>query len=185
MRVADPTNSNPLLSLSLSVMEEESKPKWEGKATANLIGSAPEKVWPLLEDFCSLSKYLTTLDNCYHLEGEFGKPGLIRYCDATVPSPSGGDEKLTLWCHEKLLAIDPVERWMTYNVLDNNMGFTTYVSTIKVLPIDGDDEPGCRIEWSFITDPVEGSTQENLVNYIDSSVHSLAENIAKALQSTE
>ncbi|KAH7839768.1 hypothetical protein Vadar_008575 [Vaccinium darrowii] len=44
-------------------------------------------------------------------EGEFGKPGLIRCCDGTVPSPSSGDEKLTLWCHEKLLAIDPVERW--------------------------------------------------------------------------
>ncbi|KAE9452321.1 hypothetical protein C3L33_15776, partial [Rhododendron williamsianum] len=164
-------------------MEEGSNPKWKGKATANLVGSTPEQVWPLLEDFCNLSKYLTTLDTCYHVEGELGKPGLIRYCGATVPSPSGGDEKLTLWCHEKLLAMDPIGTLMTYNVLDNNMGFKSYESTIKLLPIDGDDEPGCRIEWSFVTDPVEGNTQEDLVNYLDSSVRTMAMNMGNALKS--
>ncbi|KAF7112504.1 hypothetical protein RHSIM_RhsimUnG0223000 [Rhododendron simsii] len=164
-------------------MEEGSNPKWEGKATANLVGSTPEQVWPLLEDFCNLNKYLTTLDTCYRVEGELGKPGLIRYCGATVPSLSGGDEKLTLWCHEKLLAMDPIGRLMTYVVLDNNMGFKSYESTIKLLPIDGDDEPGCRIEWSFVTDPVEGNTQEDLVNYLDSSVRTMAMNMGNALKS--
>ncbi|XP_057466636.1 lachrymatory-factor synthase-like [Actinidia eriantha] len=165
-------------------MAEETQPKWEGKATVKLIGSTPDQVWPLLEDFCSLNKYLPTIDTCHQVEGVYGQPGLIRYCASTITSSSRGTgEKAIKWCHEKLLAMDPIERCLTYEVLDNNMGFNSYLSTMKVLPIDGDDEHGCQIEWSFVCDPIGGFRFDDLLTYIDSSARSMVEKIGKALQS--
>ncbi|KAL6986789.1 hypothetical protein U1Q18_043555 [Sarracenia purpurea var. burkii] len=168
-------------------MEERTERKWEAKTTAKVHESTPEQVWSLLEDFCSLKKYLPTIDTCYKIEGAYGQPGLIRYCASTVSSSSGGsDDHPTInWCHEKLLSMDPIERCLTYEVLDNNLGFKSYLSTMKVLPIDGDGEPGCQIEWSFVSDPIEGFGFDKLLTYVDSSAHAMAANIEKALHSSE
>ncbi|GMQ03477.1 hypothetical protein CsSME_00049261 [Camellia sinensis var. sinensis] len=159
--------------------------KWEGKASANLVGSTPQEVWPHLADFFNLTKYLPSIDTCYKIEGEDGKPGLIRYCSSTITSSSGGsDEVVIKWCHEKLLEIDPSKWYFNYEALDNNMGIRSYFSTIKILPIDGGEEDGCEIEWSYSADPIEGFTFDSFLAYIDTSIHTMAENIGKAIQST-
>ncbi|CAK9180934.1 unnamed protein product [Ilex paraguariensis] len=165
-------------------MAEEAKPKWEGKATAKLKGLAASQVWPLLEDFCSFNKWIPTIDTCYQVEGVNGQPGLFRYCAATISSSSDGSEKSIKWCHEKLLEIDPIQRCLSYEVLDNNLGFKSSVSKMEVLPTDGDEQHGCEIEWSFVADPVEGLTFEGLLAYFDSSLQGVAENMEKALLST-
>ncbi|KAK2981505.1 hypothetical protein RJ640_030967 [Escallonia rubra] len=77
--------------------------------------------------------------------------GLVRYCTSTLPS-DGGNAATTLWCHEMLVAVDAAGRRLTYEVVDNNMGFKQYLSTIKLSPIDGDDKPSCEIEFWEIND---------------------------------
>ncbi|PIN24704.1 hypothetical protein CDL12_02560 [Handroanthus impetiginosus] len=160
---------------------ETDKPKWEGKATAKLHKHTAEKVWPLLGDFCSFDKWLPTIHTCSKVDGVDGLPGLVRYCAGTVPDGNGGG--VAKWCHEKLIDIDSVEKCLSYEVLDNNMGFKSYKSTMKVMPIDGgDDLGGCKIEWSFLADPVEGLSFEDLAAYVDQSLQGMAKNMEKELE---
>ncbi|OIT27543.1 PREDICTED: lachrymatory-factor synthase-like [Nicotiana attenuata] len=156
--------------------------KWEGKAIANLKGPKAEQVWPLFEDFFNFQKVLPTIDTCYQV-----KDGLTRCCARTLPPSSDGGESIIKWCHERLLAVDNIERCLTYEVLDNNMGIRSYVATFKVLSISDDiddHELGCQIQWSFVADPIDGLTLEFFLGYVDSSLQSMAENIEKALEST-
>ncbi|KAI3468187.1 hypothetical protein Pfo_024850 [Paulownia fortunei] len=164
---------------------EADEPKWEGKATAKLNKPTAEEVWPLLEDFCSFHKWLPSIDTCCKVEGVEGRRGLVRYCAATLPPPSDGGERVVKWCHEKLLAVDPIGKCLSYEVLDNNMGLKSYRSTIKVVPIKGgDDLSGCEIEWSFLADPVEGLSYEDMVTYLDMNLQGVAQNMEKALESS-
>ena len=52
--------------------------------------------------------------------------------------------------------INPIERCISYEIMENNVGFKSYMATIEVLPINGDGQNGCKIEWSFVADPIEG-----------------------------
>lgn len=167
-------------------MAEEAQAKlWEGKVCAKLRGPKAETIWSFLEDFCSLDKWLPVLDTCYKVEGVDGQPGLVRYCGTTITSPS--NEPITLWCHEKLVEIDEIQRMLSYEIIDNNMGMKMYKATISVVPLSmegGDDESGCEIKWSFVAEPLESSKFEDFQSYIKSSVHGMAQTMEKALQST-
>ena len=160
-------------------MAEETQFKWEGKATAELKSTKPDQVWPFLEDFCGLHKWMPSLDTCYQVEGVKGQPGLIRYCSSTAASPDNPDQTTVNWVKEKLLTIDPINHCFSYEVLDNNMGFNSYVTTFKVIPINGG---GCLIQWSFVCDPVQGWRYEDLASYIDSSLQFMAKKMEETLQ---
>jgi len=51
---------------------------------------------------------------------------------------------------------NPIERCISYEIMENNVGFKSYVATIEVLPINGDGQNGYKIEWSFVADQIEG-----------------------------
>lgn len=158
-------------------MAEESKAKWEGKATVEVAGISAEQAWPLLEDFCNLHK-LIPIDTCYQVEGIPGQPGLIRYCASTIQGVADAEPTLN-WAKEKLLTIDPIQRCLSYEIVDNNMGFKSYVGTLKVLYGDA-AKPGCKVEWGFVSDPVEGWTIQALNSYVESSLQFMAKKIQLA-----
>ncbi|KAF8035897.1 hypothetical protein BT93_C1808 [Corymbia citriodora subsp. variegata] len=163
--------------------EEETQPKWEGKAIAELKGPTPDQVWPFLEDFCNLHKLLPSVNTCHRVEGVPGQPGLIRHC--TFASLDGDSDPSKLkWANERLLKMDPSDKCFSYEVLNNNMGMNSYVSTVRVMPVsDGDGKiVGCMIEWSFVSDPVEGLGPQDLSSYIDFGLQSMATKIESAIQ---
>lgn len=101
--------------------------KWEGKSTAEIKPFTAEQIWPFLsEDFCSLHKWFPGIDSCHLVEGTPGQPGLIRHC---------ANSSASTWAKEKLLTIDNDQKQLTYQVIDNNVGFQNYVATIKVSPL--------------------------------------------------
>ncbi|XP_071719481.1 lachrymatory-factor synthase-like [Rutidosis leptorrhynchoides] len=154
-------------------MDENTKTsKWEGKVGRELQTTKAEQIWPLFEDFCSIHKWLPSINTCHYVEGVHGQPGLVRYCES---SSSNGFVK---WCHEKLISIDHAERCLSYEVKENNVGFTYYVAELKVIEI----ESGCKIEWSFVSDPIEGWRLEDLCGYIESSLKTMAERMEMGLQ---
>ncbi|KAL3500610.1 hypothetical protein ACH5RR_039703 [Cinchona calisaya] len=161
-------------------MEAQKQLKWEGKAIGRLKnGIKAESVWPLLEDFCSIHKWLPTINTCYQVEGVYGQPGLVRYCGKEIKNNS---VMTSQWCHEKLIAMDPVVRCLSYEVLENNMGFKSYIATIKLATISSDaDENGCQIEWSFLADPVEGLSCEVLLSYLKLALKGMVKNVERAL----
>ncbi|GAU14249.1 hypothetical protein TSUD_308090 [Trifolium subterraneum] len=147
-------------------MGEESQPIWEGKVTIDAATITSQQAWLALEDFCNLHKWIP-IDTCYQLEGIENQPGLIRYCATTIKTPDS--EPTINWAKEKLLKIDPIKRCLSYEIVDSNMGFKSYVATLKVVPINGDDEAaaGCVIEWGFVCDPVEGWTLQDFNSYVE------------------
>ncbi|KAE9609130.1 putative polyketide cyclase/dehydrase, START-like domain-containing protein [Lupinus albus] len=162
-------------------MGEESNAKWEGKAIAEITKNSAEQVWPYIEDFCNIHK-LIPLDICNKVEGIEGQPGLTRYCATTIKGEADDAEiKINNWVNEKLLTIDPVQRCLSYEVGQNNMGFKSYVSTIKVLATTEDAKVGgCKLEWGFVCDPVEGWRFQDLNSYIDSTLQGMAKKIEAA-----
>ncbi|XP_022996730.1 lachrymatory-factor synthase-like [Cucurbita maxima] len=163
-------------------MEEQLLPpsKWEGEVSAETTAGKPHEIWPLLaDDFCSLHKWLP-MDTCHYVEGVEGQPGLIRYC-ATTDTTSSSEPSIK-WAHERLKLIDPTEHILTYEILDNNIGFKSYVATIKLLPGGGDDGGGCKMVWSFEADPIEGWPLEEFVKYLEFSLQQMVNKMAGYLQ---
>ncbi|XP_038886052.1 lachrymatory-factor synthase-like [Benincasa hispida] len=163
-------------------MEGQSPPpKWEGEVSAETTAGKPHEIWPLLaDDFCSLHKWLP-IDTCHYVEGVPGQPGLIRYCASTdmISSP----EPSIKWAHERLTQIDPTKYTLTYEIRENNIGFKSYVATMKLLPDGGGDGGGgCKIVWSFVADPIEGWPLEEFVKYLDFSLHHMVNKMAEYLQ---
>ncbi|XP_014500751.1 lachrymatory-factor synthase [Vigna radiata var. radiata] len=156
-------------------MGEKSDERWKGKAVVELADTNGEVAWSVIEDFCNIHKWMS-LDTCYQQEGSLGKPGLIRYCASTIVDDVEKTPTLK-WVKEKLLAIDPVERCLSYEVIENNMGFKFYVATLKVL---SREEGGCKIEWGFVCDPMEGWSVEGLESYVESSLQIIKKNIQLA-----
>lgn len=159
-------------------MAEEQPSKWEGKESIESAGITAEQVWACLEDFCNAHKWLPNLDTCYLVEGAPGQPGLIRYCG----SSQSDDHEVTIrWVKEKLILMDPIQRCLSYEVTDNNMGIKSYVATIKVRPINFDNGmEGCRIEWSYVADPFEGWRFEDFASYIDYSLKFMTKTMESA-----
>lgn len=160
-------------------MEEQSPPaKWEGEVSAEVTAAEPQEVWPLIADeFCSLHKWIP-IDTCHHVAGVPGQPGLTRRC-ATTHTPSEAAAPSTKWADERLILIDPTEHVLSYEILDNNFGFKSYVATFKLLPT-GDG--GCRIVWSFVADPIEGWPLDEFLKYLQFSVQHMAEKMGDFLQ---
>lgn len=154
--------------------EEPIQPKWESRASAELKGSKAQDVWPLVADFCNIDKWFPNLHTCYQVEGVSGQPGLVRYCEM-------GRDETTLWAKEKLLMIDPTNQSITYEVGDNNLGLKSYVATVPVVPINNNN--GCKIEWSYVCNPIEGSSLEEFQSFVEYCLQGIAKKMELALVS--
>ncbi|CAK8568886.1 unnamed protein product [Lathyrus sativus] len=158
-------------------MGQESNPLWEGKLTVELPSTAPEQAWSALEDFCNLHKWIP-IQTSHYVEGVQGQPGLVRYCSSTVKGADDESETTVKWAKEKLLMMDPLQRCLSYEIGENNMGFKSYVATMKVIPVEGDGETvGCLIEWGFVCDPVEGWSFQDFSSYVEYCLQFMAKKI--------
>ncbi|KAK1425981.1 hypothetical protein QVD17_14648 [Tagetes erecta] len=133
--------------------------KWEGKVRSSLTKANAHQIWPFFIDFFNFHKWFPTLSTCYGVHGTNGQVGGTRYC-AGFSLPNEADQ--VSWSKERLVAVDHEKMSMSYEMLDCNVGFDSYLSTIKV--VCGDDDEGCVVEWSFVVNPVEGLRYEDLLH---------------------
>ncbi|XP_074289338.1 lachrymatory-factor synthase-like [Silene latifolia] len=159
-------------------MGEQNIRKWEGETRVEIQNISPKEIWPLISDFCSLNKWFPHVKTCYLVEGVPNEVGMIRYCgNKEFPSE---DEQ---WAKEKLLMIDSSNMCFSYEIVDNNAGFKSYVATVRLERVDDEDGGvcGCRIVWSFVADPVDGFTLEGLVGFIGSLAQVMAKRMEESL----
>lgn len=160
--------------------EAESVSKWEGKVSARLTKASTHQIWPLYKDFFNFHKWFPSLSTCYGVHGTNGEPGCIRYCSgSSIPSSNG--DKLVNWSKERLISVDEAEHRLCYEIVDSNIGFNSYVSTVQILPGDHDCQHGCVIEWSFTVDPVVGWVLDDLVNKYHVGLQRMAQRMEDAL----
>ncbi|KAJ0030406.1 hypothetical protein Pint_13258 [Pistacia integerrima] len=168
----------------LEVQVQEQQPKWKGKTSAEMAGIKAEQVWPFLEDFFGLDKWFPTLTTCIPVEGISGQPGCVRYCAGfRTPVDSDDGEETVNWTNQKLLSIDPTKMTFSYSIIDGNVGFNKYVSTVTVVKKE-DEEEGCRIEWEYEVEPVKvkGWTLEHLDCFISTGLQVMVERMKEAIQ---
>ncbi|ESW33362.1 hypothetical protein PHAVU_001G063200 [Phaseolus vulgaris] len=163
-------------------MEQDSdhRQRWEGKVSARLRNVTKAQAWPLVKDFFNLHKRFPTLATCYGIHGSNGDPGCIRYC-AGSSIPSNGPATVS-WSKERLVAVDDVDLRLEYEIVDSNIGFGSYESTMKVLS-DDDDSNGCMLEWSFAVDPVQGLDLQELVLKYHVGLQLMAHKMEEEIQS--
>ncbi|KAJ4708102.1 lachrymatory-factor synthase [Melia azedarach] len=169
-------------------------PKWEGKVSTRLSKATADQIWPLFTDFFNVHKYFPSLETSYGLHGTNGESGGIRYCAGfSIPSTSKStgsspdteaERPVRSWSKERLVTVDHVQRCLSYEMIDSNIGFNSYVSTVKIVPVptdDNDGQSGCVIEWSFTVDPVEGLVFDDLVNKYDLGLQRMAKRMEDAV----
>ncbi|PSS15569.1 Lachrymatory-factor synthase [Actinidia chinensis var. chinensis] len=142
-------------------------------------------MWPLLEDFFNIHKWNSLLETCYGVEGKSGQPGCIRYCSATSNLPANPGERITKWALEKLVEIDRTERSLSYEFVDNNIGYNSHMATMKLLPFESCEGEGSEIVWSFVVNPVEGSTLDGMVSFYDSILQGMAQKMEQTVRAAK
>ncbi|KAK3165313.1 hypothetical protein QOZ80_1AG0031680 [Eleusine coracana subsp. coracana] len=153
---------------------------WRGSVRAVAAGPSPDAAWALLGDFCSLHRWVPSLSTCRLVEGAAGRPGCVRHCAgpvnmaAAAASGKEEEEEEAGWSRERLVAIDHVARWYSYEVVESNKGIGRYRATVQVEP----DPAGCAVAWSFEADPVQGWTLDGFVGFL----HKLARGVAGRLE---
>ncbi|CAN6564410.1 unnamed protein product [Malus baccata var. baccata] len=164
-------------------MALEKQLKWEGKASAELKGPKAEQIWPLLEDFFGLHKWFPTLTTCLGVEGTPGVAGCVRFC-AGVKTPvdhksdQNQDQEKVNWTKQKLLSIDPAKMTYSYSIIDGNIGFNSYISTVQVVLKDA----GCTIVWKYEVEPVEGWRLEDLDLLIGTGLQVMSSRMEASLE---
>ncbi|KAL9443628.1 hypothetical protein AB3S75_016904 [Citrus x aurantiifolia] len=163
---------------------KQEQPKWQGRACEELTGVKAEQIWAFLDDFFGLDKWFPTLTTCIPIQGISGQPGCVRFCagfKTPVDNKDDDHEESVNWTKQKLLAINAEEMTLTYSIVDGNVGFYGYVSTLTVAP----KENGCYIEWKYEVEPVKGWRLEDLDCFISSGLQVMARRMKEALQAYE
>ncbi|KAL8522115.1 hypothetical protein ACS0TY_012314 [Phlomoides rotata] len=141
-----------------------SQQKWKAKVSTKLEKARPDQIWPLFGDFFGLHKWFPGLPTCYGVHGVNGDPGCIRRCSGfglKRPQEINGDDSTLSWSEEKLVSIDHDRMSLTYEMVDSNIGFNCYVSTVEVVPAA--EGAAAAVEWWISLDPVAGWKLEDLV----------------------
>jgi len=159
-------------------MEQNIIQRWEAKVSTKLKNTTKLQAWPLIKDFFNLHKRFPNLATCYGIHGSNGEVGCIRYC-AGFSLPSDGSQEVS-WSKERLVAVDEVDLSIKYEIVECNIGFECYESTMRV--VDGDG--GCVVEWFFGVDPVEGLEFEDLVSKFRVGIQDMAQKMEEEIASS-
>lgn len=165
--------------------------KWAGKVSITLWSTKPHQIWPLFKDFFNLHKYFPSLSNSYGIHGTNGEIGCIRFCLGSSIQPTTGCDpeingrEVVSWSKERLIAVDEVNMSLSYEIIDSNIGFTSYTSTVRISQ-GGDDQgdEGCVIEWIFTVDPIEGLRFEDLLKKYEVGLQRMAKAMEDSLSSS-
>ncbi|GAA0182741.1 hypothetical protein LIER_30417 [Lithospermum erythrorhizon] len=149
---------------------------WELNLSAKINGPTVDQVWPYLADYCNLYKIYPT-DVTFCDKGTKVQPGLNRYSLTKSPTPSDPNSTVVFWVAEELLKISATEKYVTYEIQENNRGIDKLIATMQVLP-SGDN--GCKFKWTIVASPFGGLTHKVFVESFEgflSSIVSLIENL--------
>ncbi|KAM1173686.1 hypothetical protein FF1_026347 [Malus domestica] len=134
-------------------------------------------------DFFGLHKWFPTLTTCLGVEGTQGVAGCVRFC-AGVKTPvdhksdQNQDQEKVNWTKQKLLSIDAAKMTYSYSIIDGNIGFNSYISTVQVVLKDA----GCTIVWKYEVEPVEGWRLEDLDLLIGTGLQVMASRMEASLE---
>ncbi|KAH9324685.1 hypothetical protein KI387_004863, partial [Taxus chinensis] len=158
-------NSQPYESGAFKIVLKTSKmnslisPKWHG-SIQGIVEAPLNLVWEMISQSNKLSKWMPMVEQCKSVEGKDGEFGYVREVIGDMfPQPDGSKS----WIKEKLSQMDPRNHTYTYIMESSNVGLEGYTNTIQLLKFG---EGTTLVLWCFEVNPLMGSSQESITDYL-------------------
>lgn len=100
------------------------------------------------------------VERCTELAGDEGVPGYIRLVSGFM-FPHGDGERS--WIKERLISMDSSLHSYVCKMEASNVGLDGSINSLKLVDY-GDDSK--LVSWSFGIDPVEGASEDSIIDYL-------------------
>lgn len=138
---------------------EGAEAKWHG-SVGGIVDAPIDKVWTIVSETKRLSEWMPMVERCTDLEGDEGVPGYIRLVSGFMFPQQDGERS---WIKERLVSMDFTSHSYVYKMEASNVGLDGSVNTLRLVDY-GDDST--LVNWSFEISPLEGSSEENIIDYM-------------------
>lgn len=150
--------------------------QWRG-SVRGIVDAPIEKVWSVVSQTERLPEWMPMVETCTPLKGTEGEPGYVRLVSGFMFPQEDGDRS---WIKERLVSMDPLTHSYVYKMEASNVGLDGSVNTLKLVEYE---VGSTLVDWSFEISPVEGASEENLIDYLGYLYKSCINKISGAIRS--
>lgn len=134
--------------------------KWQG-SVGGIVEAPIEEVWKMVSKSSKLCEWMPMVERCTDLAGEEeGVPGHTRLVSGFMFPQENGERS---WIKERLLFMDAESHTYSYRMEASNVGLDGSVNLVKVVEYD---EGSTLVEWRFEMDPLEGSSEDTIMDFL-------------------
>ncbi|CAL1387507.1 unnamed protein product [Linum trigynum] len=152
--------------------------KWHGNVSA-IVDATIDKVWAMVSQTKRLPEWMPMVERCTDLAGEEGQVGYVRLVSGFMFPQEDGERS---WIKEKLISIDPSSHSYAYKKEASNVGLDGSVNKLKLVDY-GNHGSSTLVVWSFEIDPLEGVSQDDIIDFLGFVYKSSIARIGNAIQS--
>ncbi|KAM7262849.1 hypothetical protein ACFE04_000532 [Oxalis oulophora] len=151
--------------------------KWRG-SVVGIVDAPKEKVWDMVSQTRNLKNWMPMVERCTALSGEEGIPGYVRLVSGFMFPQTDGERS---WIKERLICID--NNWLsyTYKLEASNVGLDGSTNSLRLTDY-GDGST--LVNWSFEIDPIEGVSEDSIIDYLGFLYKSCINKIEQAIDAT-
>lgn len=149
--------------------------KWHG-SVGGIVDAPIEKVWNMVSQSSRLHEWMPMVENCTSLGGEEGVEGYIRLVSGFMFPQKDEDRS---WIKERLVFIDSSSHTYVYRMEASNVGLDGSSNSLKLKDY-GDGST--LVDWKFEINPVEGVSEEYILDYLGYLYKSCIGRIEGAIQ---
>lgn len=139
-----------------------SKRKWHG-SVGGIVDAPIAQVWSVVSQSSRLTEWMPMIEKCTNLAGEEGAPGYIRLVSGFMFPQKDGDRS---WIKERLVLMDASSHSYMYKMEASNVGLDGSLNSLKLVDYSDDDHESTLVDWTFEIDPVEGVSEEYIIDYL-------------------
>lgn len=163
--------------ISRALQENRPVNKWRG-SVGGIVDAPIDKVWSIVSQTERLPEWMPMVETCTRLKGVEGEPGYVRLVSGFMFPQEDGDRS---WIKEQLISIDPILHSYVFRMEASNVGLDGSVNSLRLIDY-GDDST--LVDWSFEISPVEGASEESLIDYLGFLYKSCINKIPSAIKAS-
>ncbi|WCJ19783.1 Polyketide cyclase/dehydrase and lipid transport superfamily protein [Euphorbia peplus] len=156
---------------------EGAEAKWRG-SVGGIVDASIEQVWNVVSETRRLPEWMPMIERCTDLVGDDGVPGYVRLVSGFMFPQDDGERS---WIKERLVLMDSNLFTYVYKMEASNVGLDGSVNTLKLVDY-GDNST--LVNWSFEIDPIDGISQENIMDYLGFLYKSCIKRIQSAVEAS-
>lgn len=151
--------------------------KWRG-SVGSIVSAQIDQVWSVVSRSNRLSEWMPMVERCTDLAGDECNPGYVRLVSGFMFPQQDGERS---WIKERLISMNPLSYSYVYRMEASNVGLDGSVNSLKLVDY-GDDST--LVTWSFEINPLQGASQDSIIDYLGFIYKSCINRIEGAVQAT-